>query len=52
MIKPHHDGLVKEVLASSAEVRSEFPTVRLEELAFEVMVSPKFLVTPLYCTVD
>lgn len=42
MIKPRHDDRVKEVLAFSAMVKSEFPTLRLEELAFEVMVSQNF----------
>ncbi|KAJ5383144.1 Aldolase-type TIM barrel [Penicillium concentricum] len=37
MIKPRHESLVKEVLAFSAKVKSGFPTLRLEELAFEVM---------------
>ncbi|KAJ5419620.1 Aldolase-type TIM barrel, partial [Penicillium crustosum] len=47
MIKPRHDGRVKEVLAFSNKVKSEFPTLRLEELAFEVMaIRLAFLIIP------
>ncbi|KAJ5420310.1 Aldolase-type TIM barrel [Penicillium sp. CMV-2018d] len=47
MIKPRHDDLVKEVLAFSTKVKSEFPTLRLEELAFEVMaIRLAFLIIP------
>ncbi|KAJ5951197.1 Aldolase-type TIM barrel [Penicillium vulpinum] len=47
MIKPRHDSLVKEVLAFSTNMKSEFPTLRLEELAFEVMaIRLAFLIIP------
>ncbi|KGO74140.1 Aldolase-type TIM barrel [Penicillium italicum] len=47
MIKPRHDDRVKEFLAFSTKVKSEFPTVRLEELAFEVMaIRLAFLIIP------
>ncbi|KAJ5517205.1 Aldolase-type TIM barrel [Penicillium freii] len=47
MIKPRHDDRIKEVLAFSTKVKSEFPTLRLEELAFEVMaIQLAFLIIP------
>ncbi|KAJ5827460.1 Aldolase-type TIM barrel [Penicillium robsamsonii] len=47
MVKPRHDGLVKEVLAFSTKMKSGFPTPRLEELAFEVMaIRLAFLIIP------
>ncbi|KAJ5158956.1 Aldolase-type TIM barrel [Penicillium coprophilum] len=45
MIKPRHDDLVKEVLVFSAKFKSEFPALRLEELAFEA-IRLAFLVIP------
>lgn len=42
MIKPRYEDRVKEVLAFSIKVKSEFTTLRLEELAFEVMASRSF----------
>ncbi|KAJ9489087.1 hypothetical protein VN97_g4201 [Penicillium thymicola] len=47
MIKPHHDDRVKEVLAFSKKVKPEFPSLTLEELAFEVMaIQLAFLIIP------
>ncbi|KAJ5186355.1 Aldolase-type TIM barrel [Penicillium cf. viridicatum] len=45
MIKPRHEGRVKEVLAFSSKVKSEFPTLRLEEIAFEA-IRLAFLIIP------
>ena len=39
LINPHHAALIKKSAALAKEIHRDYPSVTLEELAFEISVS-------------